>query len=212
MLDPLAGGVDHPVQVDAERVHTVDGRGGQEQLLEGGHHVQRHPPDTGTDRVGGHLPPAEQGQPLVLDDVGDDLLGLGADRRVGGQESGADRVGLAVPRIGALRQLEVDDRSEQRVRDLDQDARAVTDRGVGTGGAAVVQVDQRRDAVVDDRVAAAALDVGHGGDTTGVTFELWVVQPLGGGCCRVLHGRPPVVGGAAASRRFGTVDMSRLRR
>ena len=87
---------------------------------------------------------------------------------------------------------------------------AVTDGRVGAGGAAVVEVDQRGDAVVDDRVAAAALDVGHGGDTAGVTLELWVVQPLGGGCCRVLHGRPPVVGGVTASRRPGTVDMSQL--
>ena len=56
-------------------------------------------------------------------------------------------------------------------------------------------------AVVHDRVAASALDIGHRRDTAGVTLELWVVQPLGGGCCRVLHGRPPVVGGVTALRR-----------
>ena len=105
-----------------------------------------------------------------------------------------------MPRVGADRQLEVDLGPEQLVRHLDQDAGAVADRGVGAGRAAVIQVDQRGDPVADDRVAASALDIGNRGDAAGVTFVLRVVQPLGGGCCRVLHGRPPVVGGATASR------------
>src|SRR5664280_1001935 len=70
---------------------------------------------------------------------------------------------------------------------------------VRTGRSAVVEVDQRGDTVGDDGMAAAASDVGDGGDTARVALEARVVQPLGGGCCRVLHGRPPVVGGEAAT-------------
>ena len=121
---------------------------------------------------------------------------------VGRQEGQPDGVGLPVPRVGTDRQLEPGGRTEQLVRHLDQDAGAVTDRRVGTGRAAMVEVDQRGHPVVHDGVAAPAFDVGHRGNAAGVTLELWVVQPLGGGCCRVLHGRPPVVGGVTASRRL----------
>src|SRR6476619_2607408 len=108
--------------------------------------------------------------------------------------------------IGTDRQSEVDVVPEELVRDLDQDAGAVTDGGVRAGRAAVVQVDQCGDAVADDRVTASALDVRHRGNTAGVVLVLRVVQPLGGGCCRELHGRPPVVGRATASEGVGAAE------
>ncbi|CPO01337.1 Uncharacterised protein [Bordetella pertussis] len=69
----------------------------------------------------------------------------------------------------------------QRVGNLDQDAGAVAHQLVGAHGAAVIQVFQDLQALLDDGVALAALDMGHEADATGVVLVVRVIQALGGG-------------------------------
>ena len=58
-------------------------------------------------------------------------------------------------------QLEVDDRAQEGVRDLHEEAGAVAAVRLGAGGAAVLEVAQRGQALLDDRVAR---DAGQGRD------------------------------------------------
>ena len=78
----------------------------------------------------------------------------------------------------ARRQLEVDDLAQERVRDLDQDAGAVAGVGLGAGGAAVVEVAQGGEGLVDDVVARRATQGGHEGDAAGVVLVLRPVEAL----------------------------------
>ena len=66
--------------------------------------------------------------------------------------------------------------AQQRVGDLGQDAGAVTGVRLGAGGAAVVEVVQRREALGDDAAGAAAAGVGHEGDAAGVLVVRRVVE------------------------------------
>ena len=54
------------------------------------------------------------------------------------------------------RQVEVDDLAQERVGDLEQDAGAVAGVDLGAGGAAVVEVAQRGERLVDDGAAGDA--------------------------------------------------------
>jgi hypothetical protein len=65
----------------------------------------------------------------------------------------------------------------QRVRQLDQDAGAVAHQLVGTDGAAVVQVLQDLQGVLDDRMRLDAADVGDEADAAGVVLVGGGVQP-----------------------------------
>ena len=62
---------------------------------------------------------------------------------------------------------------------LHQDARAVTGVNLATTGAAVIEVQENLDGLLDDRMGLAALDVGHETDATGVMFKLRIVKSLG---------------------------------
>ena len=69
------------------------------------------------------------------------------------------------------RQVEVDDRAEEAVGDLDQDAGAVAGVGLGARRAAVLEVAERADAHRHDLVAGPALDVDDERDAAGVVLE-----------------------------------------
>ncbi len=118
--------------------------------------------------VGRHVAPAEQHQAFVLDLVGDDALDDFAPRRLLRHEQRADRV------VAGLRQLEADLGGlarEERVRDLHQDAGAVAGARVGADGAAMFEVAENVDRVVDDLMRLPALDVGDEADAAGILFE-----------------------------------------
>ena len=89
--------------------------------------------------------------------------------RVDGQEHHAHAVfarsgqGEAQPRAFAL---------EKRVRNLNQDARAVAGLRIAAAGAAVRQVDQNLDALQDDVVRLPAFDIGDKADAAGVVLVL----------------------------------------
>ena len=102
-------------------------------------------------------------------------------------------------------EVEVHDLAEEGVRDLGEDAGAVADQRVGAGGAAVLEVAQRGEGVVDDVVTRASPHRGHEGDTAGVVLVLTAVQPRVGGLggeARRSHVRVTVLGGSQV--RCGT--------
>ena len=67
---------------------------------------------------------------------------------------------------------------EERVRRLDEDAGAVAGIGFAAAGAAVLQVMQDLDGLLNDVVRLAALDVDDEADAAGVVLELRIVKPL----------------------------------
>ena len=167
LLGPLAQAERLPLQR-----HPGDPRAGpgHEDL-----HERRHRAAGGrAEHVGlhGHLAPAQHLQALLGGDLLEALAGLGHVVGVAGEEAGADGVRV----VG--RQLEVDHLAQERVRDLDQDPGAVTGVDLGAGGAAVVEVAQRGERLVDDGAAGDAGQGRHEGDATGVVLEARVVETL----------------------------------
>ena len=138
-----------------ERVGVLIGQA-QEELPEVRHGLLGQSPDhRGVD---GHLAPAQDLQALLCDHVlqgGAHLeplvLGLRQEGGAGGVLSGGG-------------QLEVHHGPEELVRDLGQQARAVAGADVSAHGAAVLEVAQRDQRVVDDvmaRLTAQGSDSGH---------------------------------------------------
>ncbi len=67
---------------------------------------------------------------------------------------------------------------KKSVRNLDQDARAVAGLRIAAAGAAMRQIDQDLDALQDDIVRLAALDVRDKADAASVVLVLRAVQSL----------------------------------
>ncbi len=158
-----------------------------EELAERRHHADRG----GAERrgVGGHVAPAQDGEALLGGDLLDATAGLGDLVLVAGKEGRADGVRVR------LRQLEAGlaaHLTEEQVRDTQQDPCAVAGVRLGAGGAAVLEVAQRRDRLGHDVVAGLAGQGGHEGDSTGIVLVETVVEALGRGE-RVHGGIPPVV-------------------
>ena len=143
-------------------------RARDEQLADRGHHAARGGPEVGAVGVGGQLAPAEHAQALL----GRERVDLG--RHLGGPFGGQEGEARGVGALGG--QLERDDRAVERIRDLQQDARAVTRVDLGAAGAAVFEAQERGERPAHDAVVAAALEVGHHGDAAGVVLELRDVQ------------------------------------
>ena len=70
---------------------------------------------------------------------------------------------------------------EEGMRDLHQDAGAVTGAWIGADGAAMLQVDQNGESILDDLVRLAALDIGNEADTAGILVERGIVEAGCGG-------------------------------
>ena len=81
----------------------------------------------------------------------------------------------------------------ERIGDLDQDARTVAHEFVGADSAAMVEVFEDLQALLDDRVASLALDVGHETHAACVVFIRRRIEPLGlgqaGGGRLIIPGR-----------------------
>ena len=178
VLGALAQAVGQPVQADA---HPAAGRGGDEHLAEERHAVARHlAHDVGVD---GDVAPPEDPQSLLGGDGLDARLGLGALGLAGREEGDAHGI-----RAGD-REVEVDDLAEEGVGDLGEDAGPVTHQRVGAGRAAVLEVAQRRQGVLDDVVSCRAAHGGDHGHPAGVVLELAAVQPRVGGLGGEARGR-----------------------
>ena len=125
-----------------------------------------------TDGIDRHFAPAEHLELFALDDLFDVRHRLAGLVRVLRQEGHAGAV------VARRREVEVDDRAEEAIGHLDQDAGAVAGPLVGAEGAAMVEVAQRRQTELDDAVAATATKVGHEADAARVVLEPRVVESL----------------------------------
>jgi hypothetical protein len=152
--------------------------------------------------AGRHRAPAEHVQPLGLDHLLEPLLDLPADRGVARQEDDAAAV---LPRArqrdaGLAAHLVV-----EGVRHLDQDAGAVARVDLRAAGAAVVEVLEHLDRLLDDAVRLVPLDVDHEPLAAGVVLVARVIQPLAGRRAQPdRRGRCPVPG---RCRRAGGIVL-----
>ena len=146
--------------------------------------------------VGRHVAPAEQLQPFGLDHARDDGFAIDALRAIARHEHVADGV------MAGLGQLDVERRGdlfEEFMRDLHQDAGAVAGQRVGAGRAAMGEVLQDLEAMLDDLVARPALEVGDEADAASIVLALRIIESLrrrrrrprrGSRNARTTHGMP----------------------
>ena len=102
------------------------------------------------------------------------------------------------------------DQLQELVRGLNENARAVAGVGLATAGAAVVQVQQHLQRLLNNRVGLPALDVDHEPHATGFMLEPRVVKTLlgreGPSCCARLRSAFNV----CSNRHFQEIRISRL--
>ncbi len=152
----------------------VDGTGAaDEDLLDVGLGGAGHAADGIA--IHGSIAPAEDGEPFLADDALEDAFAGEALVGLDGQEGHADAVfafgGEGEAEGGAFA-------GEELVRDLDEDACAIAGFGIAAAGAAVGEVDEDLDALLDDVVGFMAFDAGDEADTAGVVFKGGVVESL----------------------------------
>ena len=130
----------------------------------------------GESRVAGrNVAPAEHDLPLGVDRALDLLLAGHARRRLLRQEHHAD----AVLTDRGQRDAELAARPAQEgVRHLHEDPGTVALQRIGPGRTAVREVLEDRQALADDRVRLAALDVGHEAQSAGVVLVGGAVEAL----------------------------------
>ena len=166
-LDVGAGRLADHVQLALQRVlhdhvvATADEDLAQDGLLlaHGGGHGHVH--------IHRYIAPAQQNLAFGLDGALHLLLASQAGCVLLGQEDHAHTV-LARRRQGHA--LLGHFFAVQRIRNLDQDARAIAHQRVGTHGATVVNVLQDLQRLRHDVVALHTLDVGHKAEPAGVVF------------------------------------------
>jgi hypothetical protein len=142
------------------------------------------------------IAPAEELLAFGADDVGIHLFAFLALDGIARQE---DQSGSEF--IGAGRQLDAQFAAlfaEKFFRQLHHDAGAVAGHLVAAAGAAVGQVDEDIQRLVDDIVGFLALEVHHATHAAGVVFKTRIVQPLrlrqpavGHLCTIIRHSRFP---------------------
>ncbi len=122
-----------------------------------------------------HVAPAQHRLALGLDDALDHGLAGVAGGLALGQEHHADAV------VAGLRQLDAElarHRTEEAVRDLDQDTGTVAGERVRPDRAAVVEIHQDLETLADQVVALVTLDVRDEADAARVVLVRGVVEPL----------------------------------
>ncbi len=149
-----------------------------------------------------HVAPAEELEAFLLEEALPGVLAMGGDALVARHEQVADGVvaGLGQSDAELLALL-----FEEGVRDLDQDARAVAERGIGADGTAMLEIAQHRQRVRDDAVRLLALEVGDEADATGIAFVGGVEQALGLGALRSCRLR--VVSSSSSSVPCGETSL-----
>ena len=129
-----------------------------------------------------HVAPAEHRLALRRDDLFDDIAHLLSGLAVARHEELADRV------MAGFRQLESElgaFRREERVRDLRQNAATVAKRGIGADRAAMVEIDQNLQALLEDVMRLSVLHVGDEADAAGIVLLRRIVETLGAGSERI---------------------------
>ena len=128
--------------------------------------------------VGGHGAPADEGEPLALDHLGDFLFDLAAMGGVARQEevAGAVVAGVGQGEAGLLGGVHA-----EGVRHLEEDAGAVAGVGLAAGGAAMVEIFEHLDALTQNGVGGAALQIGDEADAARVVLKPRIIKTLLGG-------------------------------
>jgi len=76
---------------------------------------------------------------------------------------------------------------QELVRHLQEDSGAITRIGFTAAGAAMIQIDEYGQCLLDDLVGLCALHVDDESHAAGVVFELGIVESLLFGCSVVFH-------------------------
>ena len=97
-------------------------------------------------------------------------------RLVARQEHHPDPIVVGRRQLNSLPQGNL---TQESVRQLEEDTRAVARVHFTAAGATVQQVDQELERLTDDGVRAMALDVDHDPDAAGVVLVPRLVEPLG---------------------------------
>ncbi|MNE17902.1 hypothetical protein D3C80_1109020 [compost metagenome] len=124
-----------------------------------------------------HIAEAEELLSLFGNHVDDDLLEMLDLLGIARQEEMTDSI------FAGLRQghtLLGHFLTEEPIRDLHQNARAVTHQRVGTDSTAMRQVFQDEQAVLDDLVRLLALHIGNEADAAGIMLVARIIKTLGG--------------------------------
>ena len=140
--------------------------------------------------VGGDVAPAEEAKAAGGDGVFEAALAPGTLGGVRGEEAHTDAVVAGVGEVdaeaGGLG-------AEEGVGQLDEDAGAVAGEGVRAEGAAMLEVFEDFDGLLNDGVGALAAEVGDEANAAGVVLECGVVEAL-----RAWGLRPGGAGGGRA--------------
>ena len=159
---------------DAERlalqVQSAQGpvRGGDDQRDERGHRGERL--QSQSVRVGRHVPPGKRFHSLLAHDGGDGLLLASACGGVTVQERDARRI------VARLRQIGGDRGTHELVGHAHQDACAVSGVLLGADRAAMIEVPQHLDGLVDDAPLRTAVHGGDHADAAGVMLGDGIVH------------------------------------
>ena len=132
--------------------------------------------------VGRHIAPAKHRKPLARDHLGIDVANDLPPVRILRHEQIADCV------FARLWQLEADPGrflDKKLVRNLHQDAGAVAHARIGADRAAMLEVEQNGEAVVDDLVRLASLKIGDEADAAGILVERGIVKAARGRCAGI---------------------------
>ena len=160
-----------------------------EQLTLGG--LDRLDPFAEVVVVDGNVAPADQGLALLDDHFFDDLFDQGARRAVARHEELADRI---MAGRGQRQAEPVAFGREEGMRNLDENAAAVAELGVGAGRPAMVEVDENLQALLQDVVRLAVAKVGDETDAAGIVLPCGVVKALAARQKRIGHGGSPRIG------------------
>ena len=150
-------------------------------------------------RVRGNFAPEQQRDALPRAAVLEDALCFANAFGILGQE---DHGHAVVALVGQQMAVALGLHAEEAVRNLEQDARAVAGVPLQAHAAAVLQVHEHGQRIVQHLMRALAVQVGDGADTAGVMFEFGPVQRLLPGRCS----RVPLRG---AGHRFIEVHFRR---
>ena len=124
-------------------------------------------------RMGGHIPPAQEGHALLGHDDLQHLLGLGPPQRVGGEEEHTHAV---IPLAAQADALGGGCLHHELVGHLEHDAHAVAGLAGGVLAGAVLQLFHDFQRVVHSFVCLDALQADHGADAAGVVLQLGVIE------------------------------------
>ncbi len=159
--------------LERHRVHARGGRG-DEELLDARHGAERGLAEAeGLDR---HDAPPDDAEPLLAGELFHHAPRLVGVVGVGGQEGEAHRV---APGLGQREARRLGRAGQEAVRHLDEDPGPVAGLDLGARRAAVGQVLEDGQRLVDDVVVGRAVQIGHHADATGVVLVSRVVEASG---------------------------------